>query len=58
MHGGESVTLYANDNSRYDLNESIDPDSWDAWNTDRDEEMATGWESAFTAGAPAKPERS
>ena len=41
MHGGESVTLYAGDNSRYDLNESIDPDSWDAWNTDRDQVMAT-----------------
>jgi FecR protein len=41
MHGGESVTLYANDSSRYDLNESIDPDSWDAWNTDRDQVEAT-----------------
>jgi hypothetical protein len=41
MHGGESVTLYANDSSRYDLNESIDPDSWDAWNTDRDQVAAT-----------------
>jgi len=26
----ESVTLYANDAAHYDLNESVDPDSWDA----------------------------
>ena len=53
MHGGESVTLYANDISRYDLNESIDPDSWDAWNTDRDEAMST-IESAYTAPPPSQ----
>jgi hypothetical protein len=53
MHGGESVTLYANDVSRYDLNESIDPDSWDAWNTDRDQAMATV-ESASTAAPPSQ----
>jgi hypothetical protein len=50
MHGGESVTLYAGDTSHYDLNESIDPDSWDAWNTDRDQAMAT--EGAAFTGAP------
>ncbi len=49
MHGGESVTLYANDISRYDLNESIDPDSWDAWNSDRDDAATT--ESASATGA-------
>ncbi len=53
MHGGESVTLYANDINRYDLNESIDPDSWDAWNTDRDQATATE-EAAFTAAAPSQ----
>jgi len=53
MHGGESVTLYADDISRYDLNESIDPDSWDAWNTDRDQALATE-ESAFTNPEPSQ----
>ena len=37
MHGGESVSLDANDQTRYSLNESIDPDSWDSWNADRDQ---------------------
>ncbi|MFZ0306520.1 MAG: DUF6600 domain-containing protein [Terracidiphilus sp.] len=53
MHGGESVTLYANDVSHYDLNESVDPDSWDAWNTDRDQVMATE-EAAFTSAPPTQ----
>jgi hypothetical protein len=53
MHGGESVILYANDISRYDLNESIDPDSWDAWNTDRDQAMATEG-AASTGAAPSQ----
>ncbi|MGD0913048.1 MAG: DUF6600 domain-containing protein [Terracidiphilus sp.] len=53
MHGGESVTLYANDMSHYDLNESIEPDSWDAWNSDRDQATATE-ESAFTAPPPSQ----
>jgi hypothetical protein len=53
MHGGESVTLYANDINHYDLNESIDPDSWDDWNTDRDEALETA-ESAFTAAPPSQ----
>ena len=53
MHGGESVTLYANDASHYDLNESVDPDSWDAWNADRDQATATV-EAAFTAPPPTQ----
>jgi hypothetical protein len=53
MHGGESVTLYANDVSRYDLNESVDPDSWDAWNTDRDQSLET-LESASTDAPPSQ----
>jgi FecR protein len=53
MHGGESVTLYAGDINRYDLNESIDPDSWDAWNTDRDQAMSTE-EAAYTAAPPSQ----
>jgi len=36
MHEGESLTFNGNSASSYDLTESIPPDSWDAWNTDRD----------------------
>jgi hypothetical protein len=49
MHGGESVALSANDDSRYTLNETIEPDSWDSWNSDRDQAMTT--ESAARTGA-------
>ena len=36
LHGGESVDLSASDANGYNLAESIEPDSWDAWNSDRD----------------------
>jgi hypothetical protein len=49
MHGGESVALSANDDSRYTLNENIEPDSWDSWNSDRDQVMTS--ESAARTGA-------
>jgi len=41
LHGGESVALSGKDLGRYDLSESIEPDSWDAWNADRDQELNT-----------------
>lgn len=49
MHGGESIALSANDESRYTLNETIEPDSWDSWNSDRDQAMTA--ESAAKTGA-------
>jgi Family of unknown function (DUF6600)/FecR protein len=39
LHGGESVALNANDPSHYNLSESIEPDSWDQWNSDRDQAL-------------------
>jgi uncharacterized membrane protein YgcG len=51
LHGGESITLNAADASQYDLAESIEPDSWDAWNSDRDETLTA--EAANQTGAPA-----
>jgi ferric-dicitrate binding protein FerR (iron transport regulator) len=39
LHGGESVTLNATSPSLYVLAESVDPDSWDAWNSDRDQAL-------------------
>jgi hypothetical protein len=49
MHGGESVALSANDATRYTLNETIEPDSWDSWNSDRDQVLTS--ESAVRTGA-------
>jgi len=40
LHGGESVALNATDSSNYNLAETIEPDSWDAWNTDRDQDLS------------------
>jgi len=39
LHGGESVTLNANDPSQYNLAESVEPNSWDQWNNDRDQAL-------------------
>lgn len=49
LQGGESVALNGDDPSRYDLSESIEPDSWDAWNSDRDQELTS--EAAAKTGA-------
>jgi len=51
LHGGESITLNASDPSQYQMAESIEPDSWDAWNSDRDQALTT--EAANQTGAPA-----
>jgi FecR protein len=37
IHGGESLSLDLSDMTRYNLAESITPDSWDSWNADRDQ---------------------
>jgi hypothetical protein len=37
IHGGESLGLDTGDLSKYSLNETIDKDSWDSWNADRDQ---------------------
>jgi len=39
VHNGESVTLDNSDLKRYVLNETIEPDSWDGWNADRDQAL-------------------
>jgi hypothetical protein len=51
LHDGESVALNGTDPSRYDMAESIEPDSWDGWNSDRDQVLTT--EAASQTGAPA-----
>ena len=39
VHGGETLTLEANGSQPYQLAENIDPNSWDAWNSDRDQSL-------------------
>jgi hypothetical protein len=51
LHGGESITLSAANPGQYDLADSIEPDSWDAWNSDRDQALTT--EAANQTSAPA-----
>ncbi len=54
LHGGQSVALNSTDPSHYNLSDSIEPDSWDSWNTDRDQALnaqaadQTGAASNFT----------
>ena len=50
LHGGESVALDPADPTQFNLAESIEPNSWDAWNSDRDEALTA--EAASQTGAP------
>ncbi|HWE83709.1 MAG TPA: FecR family protein [Terracidiphilus sp.] len=52
LHGGESVDL-----GQYNLSESIEPDSWDAWNSDRDQAV-TSAEANTTAATSSMPDSS
>ena len=36
IHGGQNLNLVPDDSSAYNLSDTIPPDSWDQWNTDRD----------------------
>ena len=54
LHGGESVALNAADPNLYNLSETIEPDSWDAWNADRDQDLTTQ-EAAKTAASGSVP---
>ncbi|MGA3034761.1 MAG: FecR family protein [Terracidiphilus sp.] len=51
LHDGESVALNGAQPDRYEMAESVEPDSWDAWNSDRDQVLTT--EAAAQTGAPA-----
>jgi hypothetical protein len=54
MHGGESVRLNGPDSGNYTLSETIEPDSWDAWNSDRDQ-VLTAEEANRTAATNGLP---
>jgi FecR protein len=49
LHGGESVALNGADPARYIINENIEPDSWDTWNSDRDQVLSA--EASAKTGA-------
>jgi hypothetical protein len=51
LHSGENLTLNASDPSQYNLAESIEPDSWDSWNSDRDQALTA--ESVNQTGVAA-----
>jgi hypothetical protein len=51
LHDVESATLSAVDPNQFNLADSIEPDSWDAWNSDRDQALTTT--AANQTGAPA-----
>jgi hypothetical protein len=57
LHGGESVALSGEDATRYDLMESIEPDSWDSWNSDRDQ-VLTSEAASRTAATQSLPDSS
>jgi hypothetical protein len=57
LHGGESVALNENDPNQYNLAETIEPNSWDAWNADRDQELSSE-QAAKTAASGSQPNSS
>ena len=57
LHGGESVALNGADPNLYNLAETIEPDSWDAWNADRDQQL-TSEQAARTAASSSEPNSS
>jgi hypothetical protein len=56
LHGGESVVIDGADPAQYSLNEAIEPDSWDAWNSDRDAALMSA-EAARTGAANNMPDK-
>lgn len=57
LHGGESVALNSSDPNQYNLAETIEPDSWDAWNADRDQQLNSE-QSARTEASSSEPNSS
>jgi hypothetical protein len=51
LHGGESISLDPADPTQFNLAETIEPNSWDTWNSDRDESLTA--EAATQTGAPS-----
>jgi len=58
LHGGESVALNASDESHSVVSESIEPDSWDAWNSDRDQALTSEATTQTGAANNISPDQS
>lgn len=57
LHGGESVKLNGTEPGNYVVAESIEPDSWDTWNSDRDQAL-TAQQADRTAATSSVPNSS
>lgn len=51
LHSGESVAFNSDDPNGYSLAETIEPNSWDAWNSDRDQALTA--EASAQTSAPS-----
>ncbi len=54
LHGGQSAKLNGPDSGNYVVSEAIEPDSWDTWNSDRDQAL-TAQESDRTEATNSVP---
>ena len=57
LHGGESIALNTSDPNQYNLAETIEPNSWDAWNADRDQQLNSE-QASRTAASSSEPNSS
>ena len=55
LHGGESVKLNGTEPGNYVVAETIEPDSWDTWNSDRDQAL-TAQEADQTSATSSMPQ--
>ena len=58
LHGGESLTVMSGDESRSIVSETIEPDSWDAWNSDRDQALTAEASAQTGAASNISPDES
>jgi hypothetical protein len=56
LHGGESIAVDGNNPADSSVADSIEPDSWDAWNSDRDQAL-TASETASTDANQNLPQK-
>jgi len=56
LHGGESVALNSADPAQSQVVDVIEPDSWDTWNSDRDQVLMSA-ETARTGAANSMPDK-
>ena len=55
-HGGQMLSLDPGDPSAYNLSDTIQPDSWDQWNTDRDNALESEQSASTQADQQLPPD--